>query len=111
MPLFMLQVKITKESCEAFLANPQDRSSAMSQVFEAHGGKLHHYYFALGESDVVVIAELPDTNAAMAVALTVGATGSVSDYKTTPLVTAEDAVTIMKAAAEKAQAYRPPASA
>ncbi len=111
MSLFMLQAKMNTESCKALLANPQDRSSAVSQICEAHGGKLHHYYFVLGETDVVVIAELPDTNAAIAVALTVGATGAISDYKTTPLVTAEDAIAIMKAAAEKAPAYRPPASA
>ena len=109
MPLFLIQAKMTTESFKGLLANPHDRSEAVRKTVEAHGGKLHNYYFALGEADIVVIAELPDTEAVMAWAWTVGSTGSASEFKTTPLVTASDAVKVMRSAAEKSAAYRPPA--
>ncbi len=77
----------------------------------AHGGKLHNYFFAFGDNDVVVLMEAPDNEAVMATAVAVAGAGSVSGLKTTPLVSSSDAVDVFKAAAAKAGAYVPPASA
>ena len=60
-------------------------------------------YFAFGEDDVYVIADLPDTETAAAVALTVNASGLVG-LKTTLLLTPED----VDAAAKQSVDYRPP---
>jgi uncharacterized protein with GYD domain len=63
--------------------------------------------FAFGEHDVVVICEMPDNVSAAAFALAVGAGGTVASYRTTVLLTPEEAVEAMNKAAESS--YQPAA--
>jgi uncharacterized protein with GYD domain len=65
------------------------RHTAVRQVLESVGGKLECMYYALGEDDVVIIADLPDNVAASALSLTVSATGLVRT-RTTALLTIEE---------------------
>ena len=67
------------------------------------GGTLEAFYYAFGDDDVYVIADLPDNVTAAAVSLAVGASGGAR-LKTVALVTPEE----IDAATEKAVAYRPP---
>jgi uncharacterized protein with GYD domain len=67
------------------------------------GGKLEAFYFAFGDTDLYVIADLPDHAAAAGVALTVAQSGRAST-NTVVLLTAEE----MDAASKKTVAYRPP---
>jgi uncharacterized protein with GYD domain len=80
------------------VANPQPREDVVKKTVESLGGKLHSFFFAFGEYDVVLLIELPDNKAAASLALAVGATGSVSKYVTTVLMTPADAVEAMKGA-------------
>jgi hypothetical protein len=59
--------------------------------------------FALGDSDVYVVVDLPDAVAATAVALAVNASGAVA-VKTVVLLTPEE----VDAAAQRSVDYRPP---
>jgi uncharacterized protein with GYD domain len=61
-------------------------------------------YFAFGNSDVYVVADLPDNTSAAALAAAVSSSGQFSAYETVVLVTIEE----MDAALSKAVAYRPP---
>jgi uncharacterized protein with GYD domain len=79
------------------------RRTAIQQMLEKAGGKLHSFHFALGETDVVGIAEFPDTATAVAASLAVNASGAVR-LETTPLLTAEE----FDAARKKSIAYRAP---
>ena len=67
------------------------------------GGSLEAFYYAFGEEDVYIIADLPDDASMTAVALSVGASGAVS-LKTTVLVTPET----VDEAVKKTIDYRPP---
>jgi uncharacterized protein with GYD domain len=67
------------------------------------GGKLESFDFALGDVDAYVIVELPDSEAATAVALAVNGTGAAS-LKTVQLLTPEQ----VDAAAKLDVGYRPP---
>ncbi|MFI5047371.1 MAG: GYD domain-containing protein, partial [Acidimicrobiia bacterium] len=67
------------------------------------GGSLEAFYFAFGETDVYVIATLPDDATAAAVSLTVGAAGTGS-IRTTRLLDPED----IDEATQKTIGYRPP---
>ena len=58
-----------------------------------------------GDHDIVLTVEMPDNTKAAAMALAVGAGGAVSDYKTTVLLTPEEAVQAMSDAAESV--YQP----
>jgi uncharacterized protein with GYD domain len=90
------------------MKNPQDRGEAVRQVFEAAGGKLEEYYFAIGENTVYVMAEIPDQANLGAICMATLAGGAIASLKTTALQTAQEAVDVMKKAAEVA--YRPPTS-
>jgi uncharacterized protein with GYD domain len=79
------------------------RRAAVEKVVEGLGGKVDAFYFALGEHDVYVIAELPDTVTATAVSLTVNASGVVA-LDTVELLTPEQ----VDEASKKSVEYRPP---
>jgi uncharacterized protein with GYD domain len=79
------------------------RRTTVEKVVEGLGGKVEAFYFALGEHDVYVIAELPDTVTATAVSLTVNASGVVA-LQTVELLTPEQ----VDEASKKSVDYRPP---
>ncbi|MCX5517106.1 GYD domain-containing protein [Kaistia defluvii] len=104
---YLLQVSYATNAVKAMVANPQNREDPARKVVESMGGKLHAFYFALGEFDVVMIAEFPDNVSAAAVSLATGATGALSRFETTALMTTADGMEAMRKA--KAGAYSPPA--
>jgi uncharacterized protein with GYD domain len=65
------------------------RLKAVRQLVESVGGKVEVAYWAFGEDDFILIAELPDNAAAAAAATTVAATGTAS-VTTTVLLTAKE---------------------
>jgi uncharacterized protein with GYD domain len=67
---------------------------------------MESFYFAFGDYDAVVIAELPDNVSAAAFAMAVGAGGAMKTYKTTVLMTTDEAVEAMRKASTVG--YRPP---
>ena len=54
MPFYLTQAKPSQDAIQAMTARPQDRSGPVGKLLEAVGGKLHHYFFAFGEYDVVL---------------------------------------------------------
>jgi uncharacterized protein with GYD domain len=65
------------------------RIAAVQQALEGVGGRLECAYYALGEFDVVVIVDLPDTVVASAVSLAVSSSGLVRT-RTTALLTVDE---------------------
>jgi len=81
------------------------RRDVVAAMVEGLGGSLESFYVAFGDSDLYVIGDLPDNEAAAAVVLTVNASGAVS-VKTTVLLTPEE----VDAAAKVSVDYQPPGS-
>ena len=79
------------------------RRDAVRQLLDGVGGKLESMYYALGEDDVVIIADLPDNVAASTLSLTVSASGLVRT-RTTALLTIEETDNALTATAR----YRGP---
>jgi len=79
------------------------RRAAVEQTLKGLGGKLESFYFAFGETDVYVIADLPDPMSAAAISLTVNAAGGAL-VTTIPLLTAEE----MDQACKRSVQYRAP---
>jgi uncharacterized protein with GYD domain len=100
MALYLIQASYTAEALATLAKSPQDRTPGVSAVLEKLGGRLLHLYYALGESDIVAIAELPDATAATAAALAISSPGHLRSYRTTPLLTVEEAVEGMKKAGQ-----------
>ena len=105
MPHYLIQVAYNSRGVAALVNEPQDRIEKVRPAIEALGGQLESAYYAFGDHDIVLTVEMPDNSKAAAMALAVGAGGAVSDYKTTVLLTAEEAVQAMRDAAESV--YQP----
>jgi len=80
-----------------------DRVAAVKEALASIGGNLECFYFAFGEYDYFIIADLPDQVTAAAVSLAVSASGLLKP-RTVVLITPEQ----MDEAANKSYAFRPP---
>ena len=67
------------------------------------GGEIEAFYFALGDSDVYAIIDVPDTLSGAALSLAVNASGAVR-LSTVMLMTAEE----VDSASKKTVSYRAP---
>ena len=103
---YLIQVPYNNQGISDLVKNPQDRSTAIRSVIEGMGGRIESFYFAFGDYDAVVIAELPDNASAAAFAMAVGAGGAMRSYKTTVLIPTAEAVEAMRKASTLG--YRPP---
>jgi uncharacterized protein with GYD domain len=79
------------------------RVAAVKKLFESMGGTLECYYYAFGEYDYFVIADLPDKVSAAAALLAVNASGRVKNNAVV-LITPEE----MDEVAKKSPTYRAP---
>ncbi len=108
MARYMIQASYNNSGVVDLVKNPQDRSAAIGPVIEGMGGKMHSFDYCFGDYDLVVIAELPDNVSMAALAMAVSAGGAVGGFKTTVLLSAEEALEAMRKAGSVA--YRPPSS-
>ena len=106
MPRYLIQVSYSTAGVSSLIRNPQNRAEAIRPMVERMGGKLESFDYALGDYDVVIIAEAPDNVTAAALAMAVGAGGAVSSYKTTVLLSMNEAVEAMRKAG--GVGYQPP---
>lgn len=104
MPKYLFQASYTTEGVKGVLKEGGvSRQTAVEQLAEGMGGSVEAFYYTLGHDDAIVIVNLPDQEAAIAISLAVNASGG-ANVKTTVLVTAEE----IDAAAQKTVNYRPP---
>jgi uncharacterized protein with GYD domain len=71
------------------------RRDIVKHAVESVGGTLEAFYFAFGSDDVYVIADLPDNETAMAVAVSVNSTEGAS-IETVVLLTPEQIDTAVR---------------
>jgi uncharacterized protein with GYD domain len=107
MPFFMVQAAYSSTSWAAMVKSPEDREKAFRQLVEKAGCKLVTFYFCFGENDVVAILEAPDNATAAVIAITASGTGHLRNYTTTPLLTVEETIGIMRKAGD-ISASKPP---
>jgi uncharacterized protein with GYD domain len=104
MSKFMIQATYSQEGLKGVLADGgSGRVDAVRKMAESLGGHLDSFFFAFGDDDTYIVCDLPDNKAAVALALTVGASGGATT-KTTVLVTPEEVDRATKVKAD----YRAP---
>ncbi len=106
MTRYLIEETITSQAAAALMKNPHDRTEAIRPIFEAVGGKLEHYYVAYSENTVYLLAEIPDQESLAAILWAFQAGGGPVSVKATPLMTATEAVGVLKKAGNLG--YRPP---
>lgn len=104
MPKYLLTVSYATDGVKGLLKEGGSaRLAAAKKVAKSLGGKVESFYFALGEADAYVIADLPDNASAAAISLALGSTGLVI-VSTTALMSCEE----MDEAVKKSPTYRGP---
>ncbi|PKB82192.1 MAG: GYD domain-containing protein [SAR202 cluster bacterium Io17-Chloro-G9] len=106
MPRYLIQASYNQSGISDLVHNPQDRAAVIRTVIERMGGTLESFYYAFGDYDVVAIGEFPDNATAAALAMAVGSGGALRDYKTTVLMSMDEAIEAMRKAG--GAGYRPP---
>jgi uncharacterized protein with GYD domain len=110
MPLYMYQAAYTNESWATQVSKRENVAERVRPLLAALGGQLQHVWYAFGEYDVVAIVELPNNEAAAALAMALARGGSVKTAKTTPLMAIDQGLQAMSLAADVVGQYRPPVS-
>ena len=106
MPKYLLEVNYTLDGIRGVVEKGGSaRKAAASAAAKSVGGKVDSLYFAFGGTDVYCIADLPDNEAAAALALTVSASGGAS-VRTVVLLTPDE----VDAATSKNVKYKPQGS-
>ena len=100
MPLYMVQASYTPQAVAAMTKSPQDRTQPIRSLAEGVGGQLRDVFFCQGDYDIVVLFDVPDAEAANAIALAAVAAGHLKAYKTTPLFTGTEIMGAMRRAAQ-----------
>jgi uncharacterized protein with GYD domain len=104
MPKFLVEVKYSLDGAKGIIAEGgTSRVAASKTLIESLGGRLETFYFAFGEADGYIIADMPDNVSAAAAALAARASGGVMS-RMVVLLTPEE----IDAAAERHGDYRPP---
>jgi uncharacterized protein with GYD domain len=104
MPKYLVQANYSNEGVKGVLKEGGSaRRAAVEKLFASVGGKVEAFYYAFGDTDLFIIADVPDNVTAAALSLTASAPGTAS-AKVTVLLTAEE----IDAAAKKSTQYRPP---
>jgi uncharacterized protein with GYD domain len=87
---YLFRVSYTQAGISGVLKEgAKGRSAAIKKAVGSVGGRIESGYWAFGEDDYVLIADLPDNAAAIALSSSVGASGGAR-VSTTVLLTAEE---------------------
>ncbi len=104
MSKYLVQANYVGEGVKGLLKEGgSGRRAAVEKLFGSLGAKVEAFYYAFGDTDVFIIADVPDNVTAAALSLTVNAAGAATS-KITVLLTAEE----IDAATKKTPTYRPP---
>ena len=104
MPKFLVAASYTQEGFAGVQGKGgSSRRDAIEHMVGEMGGRLESLHFSFGEQDVYVIVDVPDNEAAAAVAMAVGASGA-AQTTTVVLLTPEQ----VDEAARRSVSYRPP---
>jgi uncharacterized protein with GYD domain len=104
MPKYLIKASYTPEGVQGLMKEgATGRRDFIGKLIGSSGGTMESFYFAFGDDDVYVTAELPDNVTAASLALAVNSTGAVN-LKTVVLLTPQE----VDEATQKTVDYRPP---
>jgi uncharacterized protein with GYD domain len=99
---------LAPEGWAALLRKPVNRVEAVRPAVEKLGGKVEGAWFAVGESEPIVLLDMPDNISAASFAIAAAGGGTVKSYKTTPLMSIDDGIEALKRGAKSG--YKPATS-
>ena len=106
MALYLTRFTYTPEIWARLINKPEDRREAARQYIESVGGRLHGFWYALGEYDGYNLWEAPDNVSIAAVIIAIFGGGALSKCETTVLLSVEETLEALGRASKVA--YRQP---
>ncbi|MFJ6633237.1 GYD domain-containing protein [Streptomyces sp. NPDC091376] len=104
MPKYLIQASYSAEGTKGLLAEGgSGRKEAVERTLASCGGTLEWMYFAFGDDDLYVVADMPDDVSMAATSIAVRATGAIRS-RAVPLLSPAD----IDAATRKAVDFRAP---
>jgi uncharacterized protein with GYD domain len=105
MPKYLVEASYTAEGINGLKSEGGSaRVSATKALIEKLGGTLECFYFALGDTDAFIVADLPDNATVAAVQMAVNGSGTISS-RTVALLTPSE----IDEAAKRDVPFHPPA--
>ncbi len=105
---YLIEVGYTPESWSSQIETQPNVIERITPAVKACKGKIESIYYAFGDRDLVGIIEFPTPEDAGAFALAVTAGGALRSFKTTPLLTVDQGLTMMQRAGAVRAKYAPP---
>ena len=106
MPYYLVQAGYTAEAWRTQTGSPQNIIERLKPTVDNLGGTIENIFYAFGEYDVVAIVQFPDNASAAAFSVAASSGGAVTTIRTTPLMTVEEGMEMMRKAG--GAGYRPP---
>jgi len=107
MAYYLISGRYTAEALNGMAEHCEDRTEALTKGLAAFGGEIDRYFMALGGLEFILIAKLRDNVTAMAFSSVVIRSGTVVDFKLTPLVSMAKMPEIFRVANASTGEYRP----
>jgi uncharacterized protein with GYD domain len=106
MPHYMLRASYTADALATLVNQPEDRTAVVTSLVESLGGSIDAFYYALGDNDLFLIIDMPDTITAVAASIAAASGGAVRNVTTTALLTPAEMVAAFTQAGSAS--YSPP---
>jgi uncharacterized protein with GYD domain len=98
MSYYLMRFSYTPEAWARLISKPEDRRDVARAVVEKLGGRLHGFWYSFGQHDGLVLIEAPSNAAAAAFSVGIAAGGALRAAETTPLLTVEETLEMLKQA-------------
>ena len=98
MPLYMLEFGYKPEVWAGLVQSPEDRKQKVGRMLEQAGAKLHELWYSFGDQDGFALIEAPDNVTAAGLSIAITSSGAFRTFKTTVLMTQEDALRALEKA-------------
>lgn len=108
--MFITYASYSHSGVKGLIDKPKDRSVVVGKLVEKAGGRMIAFYYTTGDHDVVVISEVPDGDAGVAIGMAVGSTGSLSKVETVRAWSGAEFMAVAKKAGGLIGAYSRPGS-
>ena len=83
---YLLQASYSQQAISGLVQKPEDRTAVLNEMVSSVGGKVISLDYCFGEYDVVAILEAPDDTTMASISMAAGASGAVTNIKTTVLL-------------------------